>query len=233
MVDADTSFHRRRLPAVVSVIGRSGAGKTTLIETLIPELRKRGHRVGTLKHSGHAGSADRPDKDTFRHVSAGAERSVLSGPGEVALFERREEEIAPEKAVRRFFEGFDLLITEGFKRGPFLKIEVARASVSRDLIAGPSEGLVGVVADFDPPHAVPRFSFDDPASLADFLESTIMTEEERRLWKAVLYVDGKRVPIKGFVMDFLSGSVLGMVDALKGVPESPSRVEILLERKES
>jgi molybdopterin-guanine dinucleotide biosynthesis protein B len=54
---------------IVAIVGVSGAGKTTLIETLVPELRGRGHRVGTLKHDAHDFEIDRPGKDSFMQVA--------------------------------------------------------------------------------------------------------------------------------------------------------------------
>jgi Ni2+-binding GTPase involved in maturation of urease and hydrogenase len=42
-------------PPVVSIVGRSKSGKTTLIEKLIPLLKARGYRVGTVKHHAHPG----------------------------------------------------------------------------------------------------------------------------------------------------------------------------------
>ncbi|MGR3174313.1 MAG: molybdopterin-guanine dinucleotide biosynthesis protein B [Candidatus Scalindua sp.] len=36
---------------MISIAGKQNAGKTTLIRTLIPELKECGHRVGTLKYN--------------------------------------------------------------------------------------------------------------------------------------------------------------------------------------
>ena len=43
---------------IISIVGKSESGKTTLIEKLIPELKKRGYRIGTIKHA-HAWFSDR------------------------------------------------------------------------------------------------------------------------------------------------------------------------------
>ena len=58
---------------VISFIGRSGVGKTTYLEKLIAELKKRGYRVGVIKHDIHGFEMDRPGKDTWRHAQAGAD----------------------------------------------------------------------------------------------------------------------------------------------------------------
>ncbi len=61
-------------PAVIAISGYSGAGKTTLIASLVPALRGRGLAVGVLKHDAHGLDFDRPGKDTHRLREAGAAR---------------------------------------------------------------------------------------------------------------------------------------------------------------
>jgi molybdopterin-guanine dinucleotide biosynthesis adapter protein len=48
---------------VIGLAGWSGAGKTTLVDQLIPALIARGLRVSTLKHAHHAFDIDRPGTD--------------------------------------------------------------------------------------------------------------------------------------------------------------------------
>ena len=47
----------------IGLAGWSGAGKTTLIRRLIPELNRRGLSVSTIKHAHHGFDVDRPGKD--------------------------------------------------------------------------------------------------------------------------------------------------------------------------
>ena len=68
------------MPPVVSFVGKPDSGKTTLLEKLIPELNRRGYRVGTIKHHVHQFEMDKPGKDTFRHKQAGARVVALSSP---------------------------------------------------------------------------------------------------------------------------------------------------------
>ncbi|WP_227132980.1 molybdopterin synthase [Halorubellus salinus] len=56
---------------VVSVVGASNSGKTTVVEALAERLAERG-RVGTVKHLTHAPDVDTDGKDTARHRAAGA-----------------------------------------------------------------------------------------------------------------------------------------------------------------
>ena len=65
---------------IVSIVGRSNTGKTTLIEKLIPELRRRGYRVATIKHNIHGFDIDHEGKDSWRHKKAGARLTVIASP---------------------------------------------------------------------------------------------------------------------------------------------------------
>jgi molybdopterin-guanine dinucleotide biosynthesis adapter protein len=56
----------------IGIAGWSGAGKTTLITRLIPELNRRGLSVSTIKCAHHGFDVDRPGKDSYEHRAAGA-----------------------------------------------------------------------------------------------------------------------------------------------------------------
>ncbi len=49
----------------IGLAGWSGAGKTTLIKRLIPEINRRGLGVSTVKHAHHAFDVDQPGKDSM------------------------------------------------------------------------------------------------------------------------------------------------------------------------
>jgi molybdopterin-guanine dinucleotide biosynthesis protein MobB len=49
---------------IISIVGKSDAGKTTLIEKLVVELKRRGYRVATIKHDAHQFEIDHPGKDS-------------------------------------------------------------------------------------------------------------------------------------------------------------------------
>src|SRR4030065_2728196 len=80
---------------LVTIIGVSKAGKTTLREKLIPELRRRGFRVGTIKHHSHPGlEIDQPGKDSWRHAQAGSDHVVIASPDRIASYRSLEHELA-------------------------------------------------------------------------------------------------------------------------------------------
>ena len=79
---------------VIGFAGWSGAGKTTLIVRLIPELNRRGFSVSTIKHAHHNFDLDQPGKDSYEHRLAGAEEVLVASANRVALM--RELRGAPE-----------------------------------------------------------------------------------------------------------------------------------------
>ena len=77
---------------IISIVGKSKSGKTTLISKLIPELKKRGYRIGVIKHAFHKFEIDKKGKDSWQHKEAGAETVVVSSPGRVTMVKDSEDE---------------------------------------------------------------------------------------------------------------------------------------------
>jgi molybdopterin-guanine dinucleotide biosynthesis protein MobB len=159
------------LPPIVSIVGKSNTGKTTLIEKLIPLLVARGWRVGTIKHDAHSFDVDHPGKDTWRHREAGAAVVALSSAER--LFVTRTLSAPPSLAeiVASAFAGHvDLVVTEGYKRGGAVKIEVHRNARSDALICDPAvDDLVAVVSDRAWEVGVPVFGLDDAEAIVEFI----------------------------------------------------------------
>ena len=164
------------MPPVLSIVGKSESGKTTLIETLIPELKRRGYRVGVVKHAHHGFDLDRPGKDSYRHRQAGANAVMIASSGQMALVK----EIPGERLADLvpYFEDMDLLITEGFKRDAAPKIEVFRAARHRQPACLDDPTLVAMVSDTPYPLSVPCFSPDDTAAIAAFIVSRFLSDPE-------------------------------------------------------
>jgi molybdopterin-guanine dinucleotide biosynthesis protein MobB len=165
-----------RVP-VLSVVGRSNSGKTTLIEKLLPWLTARGWRVGTLKHDVHGFTMDHEGKDTHRHFEAGAERVLIAGPRELAFRERVAEHPEREPLIMRFFEGLDLVITEGYKTGDWPKIEVVRAARSSQPICLQDGTLKALATDVNGSWPVPAFALDDAAAIGGWIETQLLGEK--------------------------------------------------------
>lgn len=133
-------------------------------------MTDRGYRVATVKHH-HWGDfeMDTPGKDSWRHARAGAVATALAGNRQLAVFEQRPERLHLDAVVERLAPARpDIVITEGYKDGPFPKIEVARAVVGAPLCCRDDQ-LWALVSDTDWSLDVPRFELNDITRIASFL----------------------------------------------------------------
>lgn len=153
----------------VSIVGKSNAGKTTILEKLIPELVRRGYRVGTVKHDVHGFDIDYEGKDSWRHKQAGAATVVMSSPSKVAIIRDVPAEEPLKHLVEKYFRDRDIVLTEGFKKENMPKVEIFRKSVHQEPLCRDDEHLVALVSDTNTNLGVPCFPLEDIKGLADFL----------------------------------------------------------------
>jgi len=156
---------------VFGLAGWSGSGKTTLVVKLIPELRRRGISVSTVKHAHHEFDVDQPGKDSYEHRSAGASEVLVASANRFALM--REHRGAPEPALEALLVRLapvDLVLVEGFKRDRHDKLEVYRASVGKPLLAADDPHIVAVASDGTVAGLrVPLLALDDIGAIAGFV----------------------------------------------------------------
>jgi molybdopterin-guanine dinucleotide biosynthesis protein MobB len=161
---------------VIAIVGCSGSGKTTLMEKLIPELQRRGFRVGTIKHHVHESfEIDYPGKDTWRHARAGSECVVLASPSKVAMIRHIEKELSLDEIVAEM-HAVDIILAEGYHWVEKPKIEVVRKEHSQELRCNPDE-LLAIVTDLDFDLDVPCFGLEDVIGLADLIADKYGTSD--------------------------------------------------------
>lgn len=154
---------------IISVVGRSDTGKTALLVKLIPELRRRGCKVATIKHNVHGFDIDTPGKDSWKHAQAGADAVVIASPDRIAIAKHLERELTLDEIASQYLSDVDIVITEGFKKSGKPKIETHRASIGGELLCSKDE-LVAVVTDTQLElEDVPQFSFLEADKLAELI----------------------------------------------------------------
>ncbi|QTA81274.1 Molybdopterin-guanine dinucleotide biosynthesis adapter protein [Desulfonema limicola] len=161
---------------IISIVSKKRAGKTTLIQKLIPELKSRGLKVGTIKHDTHGFDIDHEGKDTWKHKQAGAESVLISSPWKISLIKDVEKEKSLDQIVEKYFSDVDIVLTEGYKNAGKPQVEVFRSDAHKTPLyaKGEKNPLIALMSDVPIDLDVPRFDINDIKSLADLIQKLII-----------------------------------------------------------
>ena len=159
---------------VLGFAAYSGTGKTTLLEKVVLELKKKGLRIAGIKHDGHDFDIDHEGKDSWRFSQAGADISIVASAKKVAYMEQRSMEFSQ---VISMVTDVDLILVEGYKREPISQIGICRRETGKGFTAG-LERYVAVVTDLEERELIemegaaiqrPKFAFDEAEKIAEFI----------------------------------------------------------------
>ena len=202
------------MPPVVSIVGKSESGKTTVLERLVQELESRGWQVATIKHAPHGTTFDEPGKDSWRHSEAGSGATVVSSPDNIVLFKPVSRDSPLEEIVRLLGEDYDIILTEGFKEGSAPKIEVHHKDTGP--LLEDIRKRMAIVTDEPLESKARQFSFGDTKNLADLLERGFIKPQKKR---TCLYVNSAPITLTVFPKRIIANVVVAMAACLKGVRE--------------
>ncbi len=160
------------MPQIISVVGKSESGKTTLIEKLIPELKKAGCKVGIIKHAHHGFELDKKGKDTYRHKKAGADTVLVASPGRIAMV--KDESGDSLENITHYLDDMDIVIAEGFKKERMPKIEIFRSTRHNTPACIEDENLIAFVTDSALQVDVPVFGLDDIEKISAFIRERFL-----------------------------------------------------------
>jgi len=198
--------------SIISIVGKSHSGKTTLLEKLIAELKRRGYRVAIIKHSHHKDDLDVAEKDTWRFTKAGSELSAINSLDHLAIYRHMDKYFEPQDIASFIRWDYDILLTEGFKGSNYPKIEVHRAEQGKDLVSDPKL-LLAVVTDEPLDVSVPQFSRDDVSGIADIIEKKITTDTSKA--DLDLIINGVHTSVSPQLKDLLTRTLSAMIPDLQ------------------
>jgi molybdopterin-guanine dinucleotide biosynthesis protein B len=213
--------------SIISIVGKSSAGKTTLLEKLIVELKQRGYKVAIVKHSHHKDDLDTAAKDTWRFTKAGSALSAINSLDHLAIYRHIDNFFDPQEISNFILWDYDIMLTEGFKGSHYPKIEVHRSEQGKELLTDP-EHLLAVVTDEPLDIDVPQFSRDNVAGIADIIEKTIISQNIEN--DVDLVVNGTYTPISPSLKNLLSRTLIAMIPNPQGNGEVKN-LHISLRRK--
>ncbi|MGD9159092.1 MAG: molybdopterin-guanine dinucleotide biosynthesis protein B [Desulfobacteraceae bacterium] len=164
---------QKKVPAVI-IAGWSGSGKTTLVEKLLPALKKKKLKVGTVKHHHGALSLDKPGKDSWRHRQAGADKTIIASPDSVGMIMTINHEPVLDELLY-YMSDMDIVVVEGFKKEKWPKVEIFRSAVHEKPGFLDDPDLIAIASDTELESTVPVFDLDNPEKLADFIADHFYT----------------------------------------------------------
>jgi molybdopterin-guanine dinucleotide biosynthesis protein B len=214
------------MPAIIAFVGPSEVGKTTLIEKLIKELKSRGYRVATMKHAGRESSLDEPGKDSWRHIQAGSEATILNTQDKAMLIKPMSPDTGIEEVARLFGEDPDIILADGFKASDVPKIEVHRKEIGPPLTD--IKKLIAIATDELLDTKTRQFNLEDVKSIADFLEASFIKPQGDRL---ALYINDIPINLTKFPKEIITNLLTAMAASLK-VTGKVNSLKLFLKKKE-
>lgn len=168
-----------RTASILQIVGYQNSGKTTLVEKFVRVLTNEGMKVATIKHHGHGGFPEVPQKDSERHRQAGAVVSSVEGAGLLSLSSLRDKWSLEEIIhLYEFFE-IDIILIEGYKAETYPKVVLLRSMEDAALL-NKVENVMGII------------TWDDVQSIQETYKTFHITEEESYMKWLVEVVRGAK-----------------------------------------
>ena len=160
---------------IISIVGKKNAGKTTLIRTLIPELKERGHRVGTLKYNIKEFKIDHEGKDTYKYYHLGADSIALTSQDEIAVIKRVTDPPGTSEFIAKYLNDVNIVLIEGYRGGDYPRIKIVDSKETKIDSNDPDNELILIRGDMETKH----FSTEDTNKALDFIENIIHLKRKK------------------------------------------------------
>ncbi len=207
---------------VISFVGSSNSGKTTLVEQVIKILSDKGIRISLIKHDAHGFEIDHEGKDTWRHKKAGAVRVLISSPAKYAMIADGEADLG-DMLYMAGDGDIDLIVIEGYKSSSLPKIEVFREANGKKPVCTGHESLLAVATDTPESEQLKSapmlLDINDPQAVVRFIEERILCEEKPFPFVS-LVADGKKIDLNRFASFSLANTLKGYLKSLKGAEDA-------------
>ena len=163
---------------IITIVGKSNSGKTTLLEKVIALLTDKGYKIGSVKHAHDGFEMDKEGKDSWRHRKAGAESTLVITENKIAMI--KDDKTSYIEKMQSYLSDMDIILAEGFKKQALPKIEIFRTGSShKKPLCMTDKNLIAFVTDSEYKPDVPIFGIEDINQIADFIEFNLIKKSAR------------------------------------------------------
>jgi molybdopterin-guanine dinucleotide biosynthesis adapter protein len=169
----------------LAFVGYRDSGKTTLVSQIVMQLKRKGYRVGVLKHDAHDFQMDVEGKDTYKYAEAGADLIAISSAAKLNILEKLQEPLELEEILQRMV-GVDMILIEGYKQANVPKILIAR-TLEQFVLNSQLDRIIAIASMLNPddpeifnfirqPSIIPFFNIDDIPLITAFVENWLLNQ---------------------------------------------------------
>lgn len=201
---------------ILAVSGYKNSGKSRLCGRLLKIFREKGLLTGYIKRT-HESIASPNCTDSGMIRELGVDTLLW---GEEAFRYEQSSKMAGDKDVRvvagKFFPDADIVILEGGK-----ELFLPKVWVLGEREAVPNyPGIFAIYDRYGGGNDKERYGRDEYERLTSDILRMVSKKSAR------IYIGDETLQLKSFVADFISNSIMGMLDSLKNVPERGYRSDI-------
>lgn len=208
---------------IITFIGWHDSGKNTLATQVVKHLKASGYKVAVIKSSSETGvNFDTFGTDTDKHRQAGADEILFVAPDQMVL-QTKNSNLSLTTLAHRYFPDVDIIIGEGFTETRRIsKIEVVIDE--NQMLRNEVHGVIAVATDLDivGEHV---FRLDEAEEIAGFISKRFLKGRRKPDKRVSLLVNGNTIPLKPFVQEVLTGTLVGFIESLK-FSEDASEIDI-------
>ncbi len=160
---------------IISIAGKQNAGKTTLIRILIPKLKERGYRVGTLKYNIKEFKIDHEGKDTYKYYHSGADSIALTSQDKIAVIKRVTDPPGISEIIAKYLNDVNIVLVEGYRGEDYPRIKIVDSKETKTDRNDPDNELILIKENLK----TKRFSTEDTNKALDFIENIIHLKRKK------------------------------------------------------
>lgn len=158
---------------IVPIVGKQNIGKTTLISALIPGLKSRGYRVGTLKYNIKEFEVDHKGKDTFKYSQSGADSLALSTNKKIAVIKKLANPLKLTDIIDTYLNDVNIVLVEGYRENTHPGITIIDSSETGTIGNDAENGLLLIREETE----AKCFSTEDTDRALDFIENVLKSDK--------------------------------------------------------